>query len=107
MAAIEKSSKDFPSGEFDDDKIFDDGDVKVISQQECLSKLQGLKDEINQSWCADDRVTSLRLSIKVSFPSKIVTSLGFFVLMLEIFYLRVLQYQTIGLRTLEGDTVCL
>lgn len=65
IKAIEKSSKDLHSGEFDDDKIFDDGDVKVISQQECLSKLQGLKDEINQSWCADDRVTSLRLSIKV------------------------------------------
>ncbi|XP_057787699.1 uncharacterized protein LOC131004943 isoform X3 [Salvia miltiorrhiza] len=62
--AIEKSSKDLHSGELDDDKNFDDEDVKVIGQQECLSKLQGLKDEINQSWCADDRVTSLRLSIK-------------------------------------------
>ncbi|KAH6822817.1 hypothetical protein C2S53_017113 [Perilla frutescens var. hirtella] len=63
--AIGKSSKDLHSGELDDDKKFDDEDVKVISQQECLSKLQGLKDEINQAWSADDRVTSLRLSIKV------------------------------------------
>lgn len=67
MAATEKSSKDLHSGELDDHKKFDEEDVKVISQQECLSKLQELKDEINQSWCADDRVTSLRLSIKVNF----------------------------------------
>ncbi|KAL1556274.1 VPS35 endosomal protein sorting factor-like isoform X4 [Salvia divinorum] len=62
--AIEKSAKDLHSGELDDDKIFDDKDVKGISQQEHLSKLHALKDEINQYWCAGDRVTSLRLSIK-------------------------------------------
>ncbi|KAK4439774.1 VPS35 endosomal protein sorting factor-like [Sesamum alatum] len=53
-------------GELDDSKIFDEEDVKVVSQQEYLSKLQELKDEINQSWLRDDRVTSLRLSIKVA-----------------------------------------
>ncbi|KAL7130929.1 hypothetical protein ABFS83_13G165300 [Erythranthe nasuta] len=53
-------------GELDDQKMFEEEDVKVISQQECLSKLQELKDEINRSWSADDRVTSLRLSIKVA-----------------------------------------
>ncbi|KAL0443353.1 UNVERIFIED_CONTAM: VPS35 endosomal protein sorting factor-like [Sesamum latifolium] len=53
-------------GELDDSKNFDEEDVKVVSQQECLSKLQELKDEINQSWLRDDRVTSLRLSIKVA-----------------------------------------
>ncbi|XP_042006447.1 VPS35 endosomal protein sorting factor-like isoform X2 [Salvia splendens] len=62
--AIEKSAKDLHSGGLDDDKNFDDEDVKVISQQEHLSKLHGLKDEINQYWCAGDHVTSLRLSIK-------------------------------------------
>ncbi|XP_047979806.1 VPS35 endosomal protein sorting factor-like isoform X4 [Salvia hispanica] len=62
--AIEKSARDLHSGGLDDDKNFDDEDVKVISQQEHLSKLHGLKDEINQYWCAGDRVTSLRLSIK-------------------------------------------
>ncbi|KAL0399202.1 UNVERIFIED_CONTAM: VPS35 endosomal protein sorting factor-like [Sesamum radiatum] len=53
-------------GELDDSKDFDEEDVKVVSQQDCLSKLQELKDEINQSWLRDDRVTSLRLSIKVA-----------------------------------------
>ncbi|KAI3456903.1 hypothetical protein Pfo_013566 [Paulownia fortunei] len=53
-------------GELDDHKKIDEEDVRVISQQECLSKLQELKDEINQSWCADDHVTSLRSSIKVA-----------------------------------------
>ncbi|KAL8469939.1 hypothetical protein ACS0TY_032706 [Phlomoides rotata] len=62
--AIEPSSKDLHSGELDDHKKFEEEDVKVISLQECLKKLQELKDEINRSWCADDRVTSLRLSIK-------------------------------------------
>lgn len=74
---MKTSKKDLHSGELDDDTIFEDEDVKVSSQQECMSKLQGLKSEINQSWCADDRVTCLRLSIKVSFPSKDITSLGF------------------------------
>lgn len=86
MAAIEKSPKDLHSGEFDDDRKFDDEDAEVISQRESLSKLQGLKDEINQSWCADDRVTSLRLSIKVSFDSTNCKLLGFFLLILGIFY---------------------
>ncbi|KAG6407518.1 hypothetical protein SASPL_130510 [Salvia splendens] len=67
--AIEKSAKDLHSGGLDDDKNFDDEDVKVISQQEHLSKLHGLKDEINQYWCAGDHVTSLRLSIKASVPA--------------------------------------
>ncbi|KAL0353662.1 UNVERIFIED_CONTAM: VPS35 endosomal protein sorting factor-like [Sesamum angustifolium] len=53
-------------GELDDSKNFDEEDDKVVSQQECLSKLLELKDEINQSWLRDDRVTSLRLSIKVA-----------------------------------------
>ncbi|KAG8386102.1 hypothetical protein BUALT_Bualt03G0114100 [Buddleja alternifolia] len=53
-------------GELDDDKRFNEEDARVISQQECLSKLQELKEEINQSWRGDDRVTSLRLSIKVA-----------------------------------------
>ncbi|GFP79107.1 upf0505 protein [Phtheirospermum japonicum] len=64
--ASERLSRDLRSGEFDDHQKFDDGDDEVISQQECLSKLQELKDEINRSWRADDRVTSLRLSIKVA-----------------------------------------
>ncbi|KAL0362848.1 UNVERIFIED_CONTAM: VPS35 endosomal protein sorting factor-like [Sesamum calycinum] len=63
---IGKSSRDLHSGELDDSKNFDEEDDKVVSQQECLSKLQELKDEINQSWLRDDHVTSLRLSIKVA-----------------------------------------
>lgn len=62
---LDATSKDLHSGELSDHTKFDE-DVKVMSQQECLLKLQELKDEINQSWRAGDRVTSLRLSIKVN-----------------------------------------
>lgn len=65
LTAIAKSSQDFHSRELNDYANFGEEDVKLISQQECISKLQELKDEINQSWCAGDRVMSLRLSIKV------------------------------------------
>lgn len=38
---------------------------KTVSQQEYIKRLHELKDEIKRSWLADDRVTSLKLSIKV------------------------------------------
>lgn len=40
---------------------------KVITWQEYVSRLHELKDEINRAWRAEDRVTALKLSIKVSF----------------------------------------
>lgn len=64
MAANEKSSKDSHLEELDDPQKFAE-DVKVISQREYVSRLLELKDEIKLAWHADDRVTSLRLSIKV------------------------------------------
>lgn len=64
MAANEKSLKDSHLEELDDPQKFAE-DVKVISQREYVSRLLELKDEIKLAWHADDRVTSLRLSIKV------------------------------------------
>lgn len=52
--------------ELDDPQKFAAEGVKVISQQEYVSRLNELKDEINRAWLSDDRVTSLKLSIKVS-----------------------------------------
>ncbi|KZV57468.1 hypothetical protein F511_34914 [Dorcoceras hygrometricum] len=40
-------------------------DLSGVSQQEYISRLHGLKNEIKQAWHADDRIKSLRLSIKV------------------------------------------
>ncbi|PIA28403.1 hypothetical protein AQUCO_07000017v1 [Aquilegia coerulea] len=47
-------------------KAFEDG-VKVITRQEYVSRLRELQDEIKHSWKADNRVTSLKSSIKDHF----------------------------------------
>lgn len=52
--------------ELDDPQKFVADGVKVISQLEYVSRLNELKDEINRAWLSDDRVTSLKLSIKVA-----------------------------------------
>ncbi|KAL9444527.1 hypothetical protein AB3S75_017670 [Citrus x aurantiifolia] len=52
--------------ELDDPENFAEEDVKVITGQEYVSRLHELKDEIKRAWTAEDRVTSLKLSIKVA-----------------------------------------
>lgn len=52
--------------ELEDPEKYAEEGVKVITRQEYVSRLHELKDEINCSWRANDRVTSLKLSIKVS-----------------------------------------
>ena len=52
--------------ELEDPEKYAEEGVKVITRQEYVSRLHELKDEINRSWRAKDRVTSLKLSIKVS-----------------------------------------
>lgn len=52
--------------ELDDPENFAEEDVKVITGQEYVSRLHELKDEIKHAWTAEDRVTSLKLSIKVA-----------------------------------------
>ncbi|KAH9803878.1 VPS35 endosomal protein sorting factor-like [Citrus sinensis] len=52
--------------ELDDPANFAEEDVKVITGQEYVSRLHELKDEIKRAWTAEDRVTSLKLSIKVA-----------------------------------------
>lgn len=39
-------------------------EIKVITRQEYVSRLQELKGEINQAWIAEDRIRALKLSIK-------------------------------------------
>ncbi|KAK3030042.1 hypothetical protein RJ639_038141, partial [Escallonia herrerae] len=52
--------------ELDDSHKFAEDGIKVISQQEYVSRLHQLKDEITHAWNNDDRVTALKLSIKVA-----------------------------------------
>ncbi|KAK7371999.1 hypothetical protein VNO80_05366 [Phaseolus coccineus] len=62
----EKSSAAMHFEELDDPQKFADEGVKTITWQEYVSRLHELKDEITRSWLAEDRVTSLKLSIKVA-----------------------------------------
>ncbi|CAI0379368.1 unnamed protein product [Linum tenue] len=62
-AAFEKPDRTMLVDELDD--VENEG-LKVITQQEYVSRLYDLKDEINRAWNSDDRVTALKLSIKVA-----------------------------------------
>ncbi|KAK4258289.1 hypothetical protein QN277_007750 [Acacia crassicarpa] len=64
--SIEKSSTSMHIEELDDPQKFSDDEVKVIAWQEYVSRLHELKDEIAHSWLVDDRITSLKLSVKVA-----------------------------------------
>ncbi|KAL6978097.1 hypothetical protein U1Q18_046856, partial [Sarracenia purpurea var. burkii] len=52
--------------ELDDPQKFAEDGINVISHQEYVSRLNELKHKITRAWQADDRVTSLKLSIKVA-----------------------------------------
>ncbi|XP_026448170.1 UPF0505 protein-like isoform X3 [Papaver somniferum] len=62
----EKPSTSLHLDELNDPEKFAENDVKVITRQEYVSRLRELKDEIRRAWQADERVTSLKLSIKVA-----------------------------------------
>ncbi|XP_021287820.1 UPF0505 protein isoform X3 [Herrania umbratica] len=64
--AYEKSSTSMHLEELDDIEKSSEEGAKVITRQEYVSRLHELKDEINRAWHAEDRVTSLKLSIKVA-----------------------------------------
>ncbi|KAL4554184.1 hypothetical protein LXL04_037361 [Taraxacum kok-saghyz] len=54
------------SDELNDSQKLTEGGFKTVSQQEFIKRLHELKDEIMRSWQSDDRVTTLKLSIKVA-----------------------------------------
>ncbi|XP_076916852.1 uncharacterized protein LOC143576701 isoform X2 [Bidens hawaiensis] len=54
------------SDELNDSEKLSEKGFKAVSQQEYIKQLHELKDEITHSWRSGDRVTSLKLSIKVA-----------------------------------------
>lgn len=64
--SFRKSSESSHLEEVDDPLRISQEDVKVITGQEYVSRLHELKDEINRAWHAEDRVTALKLTIKVA-----------------------------------------
>lgn len=63
--SFRKSSESSHLEEVDDPQRISQEDVKVITGQEYVSRLHELKDEINRAWHAEDRVTALKLTIKM------------------------------------------
>jgi hypothetical protein len=57
----------------DSDKDAREGS-KIISQQEYVTRLRELNDEIALAWLNSERVAALRLTIRVSFCSVITCS---------------------------------
>ncbi|XVE50697.1 hypothetical protein DITRI_Ditri01bG0184100 [Diplodiscus trichospermus] len=64
--AYEKSSTSLHLEELDDPQKSAEEGAKSITQQEYVSRLHELKDEINRAWHNEDRVKSLKMSIKVA-----------------------------------------
>ncbi|XP_073149503.1 uncharacterized protein [Henckelia pumila] len=59
VSSLRKSNQEFDNHQ----RIVEDSNG--VSQQEYVSRLHALKNEIKQAWFADDRIKALRLSIKV------------------------------------------
>uniref|UniRef100_A0A2P2LXU8 UPF0505 protein C16orf62 homolog n=1 Tax=Rhizophora mucronata TaxID=61149 RepID=A0A2P2LXU8_RHIMU len=66
IAANEKTSKVIRPEELDDSERIFEEDANLITRQEYVSQLHDLKDEIIRAWNAEDRVTALKLSLKVA-----------------------------------------
>ncbi|OAY28461.1 VPS35 endosomal protein-sorting factor-like isoform X3 [Manihot esculenta] len=64
--ALDKSKKGTYSEEMNDSQKDPEDDAKVITRQEYVSQMHELKHEIMRAWHAEDRVTALKLSIKVA-----------------------------------------
>ncbi|EXB66322.1 hypothetical protein L484_008062 [Morus notabilis] len=62
----EKSSTSKHLEELEDPEKFSEEGAKIITRQEYVSRLHELKDEIIRAWNVGDRVTALKLSIKVA-----------------------------------------
>ncbi|XP_048321311.2 uncharacterized protein LOC107432545 [Ziziphus jujuba] len=62
----EKASTSTHLEELEDPQKFAEEGVKVITRHEYVSRLHELRDEIIRAWRASDRVTTLKLSIKVA-----------------------------------------
>lgn len=76
IAAYQKSSS-MHLQELDDPQKFAEEGVKVITWQEYVSRLHELKDEISRAWRAEDRVTSLKLSIKARIDAILCSHIFF------------------------------
>ncbi|CAN8303023.1 unnamed protein product [Cochlearia groenlandica] len=66
LSAVENPSSLSNLEETDGEQTSLEETVKMMNQQEYIGKVQELRDRITCAWKAEDRVTSLKLSIKVT-----------------------------------------
>ncbi|KAA0025138.1 Retrovirus-related Pol polyprotein from transposon TNT 1-94 [Cucumis melo var. makuwa] len=62
----EKSSTGMHSEELEDPQSITENEVKVITRQDYINRLREFKDDLIRAWDASDRVTSLKISMKVT-----------------------------------------
>lgn len=66
MAGYEELSATTHPEELDDGKKFSEEGIKFIDRQEYISQLKDFKEKIAKAWQSDDRVTSLKMAVKVT-----------------------------------------
>lgn len=66
VAACERSSTGMHLEELEDPQNITENEVKVITRQDYINRLREFKDDLIRAWNASDRVTSLKISVKVS-----------------------------------------
>lgn len=66
VAAYERSSTDKHLEELEDPQNITENEVKVVTRQDYINRLREFKDDLVRAWNASDRVTSLKISVKVS-----------------------------------------
>ncbi|KAE8646062.1 VPS35 endosomal protein sorting factor-like isoform X1 [Cucumis sativus] len=62
----EKSSTGMHSEELEEPQSITENEVKVINRQYYINRLREFKDELIRAWDASDRVTALKISVKVT-----------------------------------------
>lgn len=65
MLDYDKSPTSLHLEEADDPEIFSEVGTRYITRQEYVSRLTDFKEKLRQAWQSDDRVTALKLAIKV------------------------------------------
>ncbi|XP_022940977.1 UPF0505 protein C16orf62 homolog [Cucurbita moschata] len=74
----ERSSTDKHLEEIEDHQNITENEVKVVTRQDYINRLREFKDDLVRAWNASDRVTSLKISVKVAKLLKDTSVLQFY-----------------------------
>ncbi|XP_038898827.1 VPS35 endosomal protein-sorting factor-like isoform X3 [Benincasa hispida] len=74
----ERTSTGMHLEELEDPQNITENEVKVINRQDYINRLREFKDDLVRAWNASDRVTSLKISVKVAKLLKDTSVLQFY-----------------------------